>query len=50
MSKNPLITILEMTVLLNVSIRGIKKHIENLKNENKIERIGDNRTGYWQVK
>jgi ATP-dependent DNA helicase RecG len=50
MSKNPTITIPEINILLNISIRGIKKHIENLKNENKIERIGDNRTGYWQVK
>lgn len=50
MSKNPNITIPEINILLNISIRGIKKHIENLKNENKIERIGDNRTGYWQVK
>ena len=50
MSKNPSITIPEMMAQLNISIRAIKKHIENLKNEDKIERIGDNRNGYWQVK
>ena len=34
---------------LKIGINGVKQHILKLKKEGTLERIGDNRNGYWKV-
>ncbi len=48
-SKNPKITIEEMSHILKVSDRAVKKHISNLKEKGLIKRIGSDRAGYWEI-
>jgi ATP-dependent DNA helicase RecG len=33
----------------NVTQRTILRDIEKMKEENTIERVGDNKTGYWKI-
>ena len=46
---NPEITILQLSKLINVSKSTILRTIEKLKKTNRLERIGDEKTGYWKV-
>ena len=46
---NPKITIKEMAENLNISDRSIKKHLTNLRNQEKIRRIGPDKGGYWEI-
>jgi predicted HTH transcriptional regulator len=39
----------ELAGLLNVTRRTIKRDIAELKEQNRIERVGSPRTGYWKV-
>lgn len=43
------ITTSQLSNELNVSQRQVQRIIKNLKNENKIERVGTLRDGYWNV-
>jgi len=45
----PAITVKELAKMLSVTERTIYRKIEMLKTENKIERIGSNKTGYWKI-
>ncbi|MEA1953027.1 MAG: Fic family protein [Campylobacterota bacterium] len=47
--KNRNITILELSVKLNVTDKTIKRDIAKLKDENKIIRVGSSKAGYWEV-
>ena len=47
--KNNKILLQELSDQLNVSKRTIRRDIEKLKIQNILERIGDERTGYWEV-
>ena len=49
-AQNQHITVQEIALNVGISKIGIRKQIEKLKKGGVIERIGDNRTGYWQVK
>ena len=40
----------EMAQSLGLSIQAIKKNVKQLKDSGVIERIGDNRKGFWKVK
>ena len=46
---NPEITILQLSKLINVSKSTILRTIEKLKKNKRLERIGDEKTGYWKV-
>ena len=46
---NPSITREALSQKLDISINTVKEHILKLKRSNKLERIGDNRNGYWKV-
>lgn len=46
---SPNITQLELSNKLNVSRRTISTLLANLKEKNKIERIGSDRKGYWKI-
>jgi predicted HTH transcriptional regulator len=47
--QNPKTTIKELAKLLNLTTRAIEKQIANLKNENRLIRVGSARKGYWKV-
>lgn len=46
---NPNITQVELSNKLNVSRRTISTLLANLKEKEKIERVGSDRKGYWKV-
>ena len=43
------ITVKELANMLSVTERTINRQIDILKTENKIERIGSRKTGYWKI-
>jgi len=45
----PAITVKELAKMLSVTERTIYRQIEILKTENKIERVGADKTGYWKI-
>jgi Fic family protein len=45
----PSITVKELAKMLSVTERTIHRQIDILKAENKIERIGSRKTGYWKI-
>ena len=47
--KNPRITVREMELILQISSRAIKKQLANLKEIGRIQRVGPDRTGHWEV-
>jgi len=47
---NPELTRSEMAELLGKSQNTVKDHLATLKSENRVERIGSDRDGYWRVK
>ena len=47
--ENPNLTRSEMAQLLGKSQNTIKDHLAKLKSENRVERIGSDRDGYWRV-
>ena len=50
MKDNKNITIKELTSILNISRDTINEHISKLKKENKLDRKGGRKDGYWDVK
>ncbi len=49
LAKNPLITQMELSKKLGVTKRSIVKNMKNLKEKNKIKRVGSDRKGYWKI-
>ena len=47
--ENPAITTLAMADKIKVNKRTILRHLERLKLDGKIERIGSTKKGYWQA-
>jgi Fic family protein len=45
----PSITVKELAKILSVTERTIHRQIEILKAENKMERVGSDKTGYWKI-
>jgi Fic family protein len=50
LKQNPNHTIKELADILNLTTRAIEKQIAKLKSEDKIQRVGSARKGYWAVK
>lgn len=48
-SENKKITILELSKIINISDRAVKKQIAKLKKENKLKRIGPDKGGHWEL-
>ena len=46
---NPQITIKQIAEILGISDRAVKKWLQKLKKEKKIERVGPAKGGYWKV-
>jgi ATP-dependent DNA helicase RecG len=49
MRETPEITIPALAKETGITIRSVERAIEKLKKENKIERIGADKGGYWKV-
>ncbi len=49
LAQTPGISVRKLSELLSVSDKTIKRDFEKLKEQKKIERIGSNRKGYWQI-
>jgi len=49
MTQMPSITVKELAQILSVTERTINRQVDILKNENKIERLGSRKTGYWKI-
>ena len=47
---NPNITAKELCVMLGLTIDGVRYHLNKLKKQGKILRVGSNKSGYWQIK
>ena len=48
-ANNPYITTAELSQLTGLSISGIEKNLRQLKEQNKIKRIGPDKGGHWEV-
>ena len=48
-SSNIFITQNEISQILGVSIRTIKRNFKELIDNNIIERVGSNKKGYWEI-
>ena len=46
---NPKITTRELSSIIKINERNIRKNIDKLKNKGLIKRIGSDRGGYWKV-
>lgn len=49
LKENPKVTQKELAIYFNVTKRTIERNMNILKKENFIERIGNNRSGYWKI-
>ena len=49
LTQTPEISVRKLSELLSVSDKTIKRDLEKLKEQQKIERIGSNRKGYWKI-
>ena len=47
--ENPKITRNEIAIILNIGTTTIYRTLEKLKSDNKIKRIGSNKTGHWEI-
>ena len=47
---NPHLTADELAIKLGVSVRTVKRRLKGLKEIGAIERVGSDKTGYWQIK
>jgi ATP-dependent DNA helicase RecG len=50
MADNERTTAEELSSMIGLNLRNTKNHIAKLKKMGFLERIGNNRTGYWKVK
>ena len=49
MTQMPSVTVKELAQILSVTERTINRQVDILKTENKIERFGSRKTGYWKI-
>lgn len=49
LKENPTATVNDLCLKLGIAERTVKKYISILKEKNLIERVGNNKTGYWKV-
>ena len=48
-ANNPYITTTELSHIMGLSISGIEKNLRQLKEQNKLKRIGADKGGHWEV-
>lgn len=47
--KNSNITILQLSEIIGISARTVERNIKKLQKENKLKRIGADKSGYWEI-
>lgn len=47
--QDPTVTIAELAVNIGISNRSIERNLGKLQREKKLERIGPDKGGYWQI-
>ena len=47
--ENPNITRAELSEILNISSDGIKYHLNNLKKNSILKRVGGRKEGHWEI-
>ena len=48
-ANNPYITTAELSNIIGLSVSGIEKNLRQLKEQDKIKRIGADKGGHWEV-
>ena len=48
-ANNPYITTAELSNIIGLSVSGIEKNLRQLKEQDKIKRIGPDKGGHWEV-
>ena len=48
--ETPYITASELARLLNITEKGVRFHLRNLKKLGVVERVNSTKSGYWEVK
>jgi len=49
LSKSPKLTAAELAQRTGLTVDGVKYHLKNLKQHDRLQRHGPNKGGYWQV-
>lgn len=49
LQKDKNITLTQLSKILNISLSTVKRKIKALKTKGKIQRIGSDKTGFWQI-
>lgn len=49
LKQNPSITIPELMGMLYLSDRGVNNHLDRLREQNKIRRVGARKNGHWEI-
>lgn len=49
MRANPKVTARELEALTGLTRRGVEYHLDKLKKENRIKRVGLTKGGYWEL-
>jgi predicted HTH transcriptional regulator len=49
LTQNPTVTMAGLATSLALTTDGIKYHLDNLRKENRIARVGGRKFGKWQV-
>lgn len=49
LSRNPRMTIVEISQALGITVRGVGKAIEQLREAGLLGRRGSNKSGYWEI-
>ena len=47
--KNPSVTRNTISIKINKSVRTVQRYLDKLRENNEIERIGSDKTGYWRI-
>ena len=49
MDKNPRTTAEELSQLIEINLRNVKKNTDRLKRKGLITRVGSRKSGYWEI-
>ena len=50
LAKHPRYTTADLAGILHISDKGVEKHLANLKKSGRLQRVGPDKGGYWEVK
>lgn len=50
LAKHPRFTTADLAGILHISDKGVEKHLANLKKSGRLQRVGPDKGGFWEVK